>query len=194
MKTQKVPTVQIDPFNNGFVAPSNRTARFQASEDGNTIFNISYAGDTGGNYTKYSVEGAGVFNQTGTEISIAPYVGTAPRWIKLFDGDNTGCAVRVDVEHIVDENDTPDNITDDTYIRTSQTVGIVTLNLVDSQINKYQQIDLSIGEELESQGYYIGRIDMPTLNAAGDKLYIGARMNKVDPATLSRDEENAADS
>ncbi|CAM4370281.1 hypothetical protein [Zobellia nedashkovskayae] len=189
----KDPTVQIDPFNNGFVAPSNRTARLQASEDGNTIFNISYAGDTGGNYTKYSVEGAGVFNQTGTEISIAPYVGTAPRWIKLFDGDNTGCAVRVDVEHIVDENDTPDDITDDTYIRTSQTVGIVTLNLVDSQINKYQQIDLSIGEELESQGYYIGRIDMPTLNAAGDKLYIGARMNKVDPATLSRDEENAAD-
>ncbi|CAN0599069.1 unnamed protein product, partial [Ectocarpus sp. 12 AP-2014] len=185
--------VQIDPFNNGFIAPSNRTARLQASEDGNTIFNISYAGDTGGNYTKYIVNGGQDFEQTGSEISIAEYVGTAPRWIKLFDGDKTGCAVRVDIEHIVDDNGTPDDVTDDSYVRTSQTVGIVTLDLVDSQINNFQQIDLSIGEELESQGYYIGRIDMPTLNAAGDKLYIGARMNKVDPATLTRDEENAAD-
>ncbi|MFV1447503.1 hypothetical protein VBZ51_00050 [Maribacter sp. HS] len=189
----KDPTVQIDPFNNGFIAPSNRTARLQASEDGNTIFNISYAGDTGGNYTKYIVNGGQDFEQTGSEISIAEYVGTAPRWIKLFDGDKTGCAVRVDIEHIVDDNGTPDDVTDDSYVRTSQTVGIVTLDLVDSQINNFQQIDLSIGEELESQGYYIGRIDMPTLNAAGDKLYIGARMNKVDPATLTRDEENAAD-
>src|SRR5690606_20869300 len=52
----KDPTVSIEPFDNGFIVPSNRTARLQASEDGNTIFNISYAGDTGGNYTKYTVE------------------------------------------------------------------------------------------------------------------------------------------
>ena len=189
----KDPSVEIDPFNNGFIAPSNRTARLQASEDGNTIFNISYAGDTGGNYTKYTVNGGQDFEKTGSEISIAEYVGTAPRWIKLFDGDKTGCAVRVDIEHIVDDKGTPNDVTDDTYVRTSQTVGIVTLNLVDSQINKYQKIDLSLGDELESQGYYIGRIDMPTLNAAGDKLYIGARMNKIDPSTLTRDEDNEAD-
>lgn len=189
----KDPAYSIDVFNNGFIAPSNRTARLQASEDGNTIFNISYAGDTGGNYTKYSVTGGQNFNQTGSEISIAEYVGTAPRWIKLFDGDQTGCAVRVDIEHIVDDNDTPDDVTDDSYVRTKQTVGIVTLNLVNSQINKFQPFELSIGDELESQGYYIGRIDMPVLNEAGDKLYIGARMNKIDPATLARDEENEID-
>jgi hypothetical protein len=189
----KNPTYSIDVFNYGFIAPSNRTARLQASEDGNTIFNISYAGDTGGNYTKYTVNGDQRFTQTGSEISIAEYVGTAPRWIKLFDGDQTGCAVRVDIEHIVDDNDTPEDVTDDNYVRTAQTVGIVTLDLVNSQINKVQQFELSIGEELEAQGYYIGRIDMPVLNAAGDKLYIGARMNKIDPATLARDEENEID-
>ncbi|MRH99027.1 hypothetical protein GH721_00655 [Kriegella sp. EG-1] len=186
-------TVQIDPFNNGFVAPSNRTARLQASEDGNTIFNISYAGDTGGNYTKYIVNGGGDFEPTGSEVSIAPYVGTAPRWIKLFDGDQTGCAVRVDIEHIVDDNGTPEDVTDDSYVRTKQTVGVVTLDLVNSAIKSFESFELTIGEELESQGYYIGRIDMPTLNAAGDKLYIGARMNKIDPATLARDEENEVD-
>lgn len=68
----KDPTVSIEPFDNGFIVPSNRTARLQSSEDGNTIFNISYAGDTGGNYTKYTVEGGQTFTQTGSEISIAP--------------------------------------------------------------------------------------------------------------------------
>ncbi|MEC8885451.1 MAG: hypothetical protein VYD98_12395, partial [Bacteroidota bacterium] len=37
------------------------------------------------------------------------------------------------------------------------------------------------------QGYYISRIDMPTLNAAGDKLYIGARLSKRDPETGETD-------
>ncbi|WP_108247278.1 hypothetical protein [Muricauda brasiliensis] len=185
----KDPTVQIDPFNDGFVAPSNRTARLQASEDGNTIFNISYAGDTGGNYTKYIVNGGNDFEQTGSEISIAPYVGSAPRWIKLFDGDQTGSAVYVSTEHQVDDNGTPDNVTDDTYIRTSQTIGVVTLNLVDSQINNFQEHEIGLSEEEEALGYYISRIDMPTLNAAGDKLYIGARLSKVDPTTIESDSD-----
>ncbi|MDE0537071.1 hypothetical protein OU788_12760, partial [Tenacibaculum sp. L6] len=102
-----------EPFNNGFIVPSNRTARLQASEDGNTIFNISYAGDTGGNYTEYSVKGGQNFTQTGSEISIAPYVGTAPRWIKLFDGDKTGAAVYIATEHKGDDKGT-EAVTDDT--------------------------------------------------------------------------------
>lgn len=158
----KDPTVQIDPFNNGFEAPSNRTARLQASEDGSTIFNISYAGDTGGNYTKYTVNGGNDFQPTGSEISIAPYVGTAPRWIKLFDGDQTGSAVYVSTEHEVDDNGTPDNVEDDQYIRTKQSIGVVTLNLVDSQINNFEEHEIGLSEEEESQGYYISRIDMPT--------------------------------
>ena len=75
----KDPNVSIEPFDNGFIVPSNRTARLQSSEDGSTIFNISYAGDTGGNYTKYNVNGGQNFEQTGSEIRIAPYVCSAPR-------------------------------------------------------------------------------------------------------------------
>ncbi|TVZ17338.1 hypothetical protein [Maribacter sp. MAR_2009_72] len=185
----KDPSVQIDPFNNGFVAPSNRTARLQSAEDGNTIFNISYAGDTGGNYTKYTVDGGGTFTQTGSEISIAPYVGTAPRWIKLFDGDKTGAAVYVDTEHQVDDNGTPDDVTDDTYLYTNSTIGVVTLDLVDSQINNFEEHVLTLSDEESAAGYYISRIDMPTLNAVGNKLYIGARVSKIDPATLENDSD-----
>ncbi len=183
----KDPTVSIAPFDNGFIVPSNRTARLQSSEDGNTIFNISYAGDTGGQYTKYTVGGGQKFTQNGTGVSIAPYVGSAPRWIKLFDGDQTGAAVYVSTESIFDDNGTPEDAADDTYVRTEATMGVVTLNLVNSSILEFQENSLALSEEEESNGYYISRIDMPTLNAAGDKLYIGARLSKVDPATGESD-------
>lgn len=183
----KDPTVSIMPFDNGFIVPSNRTARLQASEDGNTIFNISYAGDTGGQYTKYTVGGGQDFVQTGTSISIAPYVGSAPRWIKLFDGDETGSAVYVDAVAQYDDNGTPDDATDDIYLRHEATIGVVTLDLVNSVINEFQESSVALSAEDEANGYYISRIDMPTLNAAGDKLYIGARISKVDPATGERD-------
>ncbi|APQ18382.1 hypothetical protein [Maribacter hydrothermalis] len=175
----KDPTVSIEPFENGFIAPSNRTARLQSSEDGNTIFNISYAGDTGGNYTKYTVEGGQTFTPSGSEVSIAPYVGTAPRWIKLFDGDQTGAAVYVNNENEFDENNA--------YTRTEATIGVVTLDLVNSSIKEFQEHSVPLSAEEEAAGYYISRIDMPTLNAAGDKLYIGARLSKVDPATAESD-------
>lgn len=177
----KDPTKSIEPFENGFIAPSNRTARLQSSEDGNTIFNISYAGDTGGNYTKYSVEGGQTFTQSGSSVSIAPYVGTAPRWIKLFDGDKTGAAVYVSTEHQFDESDI--------YTRTEATIGVVTLDLVNSAIKEFQEHSVALSAEEEANGYYISRIDMPVLNATGDKLYIGARLSKVDPATAESDSD-----
>jgi len=182
----KDPSVSINPFENGFVAPSNRTARLQASEDGSTIFNISYAGDTGGIYTKYTVEGGQTFTQTGTEVSISEYVGTAPRWIKLFDGDQTGSAVYVSTEHQIDDKGT-ESVEDDVYVRTSATIGVVTLDLVNSSIKNFQTYEVPLSDEEEANGYYISRIDMPTLNTAGDKLYIGARLSKVDPATVESD-------
>ncbi|UXP33865.1 hypothetical protein N6H18_07890 [Reichenbachiella agarivorans] len=184
----KDPTVSIAPFDNGFIVPSNRTARLQSSEDGSTMFNISYAGDTGGQYSKYTVEGGQTFTQDGTGINIAPYVGTAPRWIKLFDGDQTGAAVYVNTESVVDDNGTPEDVTDDIY-HTEATMGVVTINLQNSWITGFEESLIPLSEEEEANGYYISRIDMPTLNAAGDKLYIGARLSKVDPATGESDND-----
>lgn len=185
----KNPDFSVDVFNNGFVAPSERTARLQASEDGSTIFNIQYGGDNGGTFSKYNVNGGQNFIQTGSEISIEPYVGTNPRWIKLFDGDQTGCAVYVNTENIVDNNETPDNVTDDVYQYTEATMGVVTLDLQNSKINNFQEHKIALSDALKTQGYYIGRIDMPTLNAARNKLYIGANIRKTDLETLERDRD-----
>ncbi|RJE70360.1 hypothetical protein [Reichenbachiella sp. MSK19-1] len=184
----KDPTVSIAPFDNGFIVPSNRTARLQSSEDGSTIFNISYAGDTGGQYSKYTVGGGQTFTPDGSGINIAPYVGTAPRWIKLFDGDQTGAAVYVNTESVVDDNDTPEDVKDDIY-HTEATMGVVTINLQNSWITGFKESSIPLSEEEEANGYYISRIDMPTLNTAGDKLYIGARLSKVDPATGESDSD-----
>ncbi|MFB9057184.1 hypothetical protein ACFFU9_10570 [Mariniflexile ostreae] len=178
----KDPTKSIAPFDNGFIAPSNRTARLQSSEDGSTIFNISYAGDTGGNYSKYTVNGGQNFTKTGSEVSIVQYVGTAPRWVKLFDGDKTGAAVYVSTEHETDA-------TDDTYIRTNAKIGVVTLDLVNSKINEFEEHSIPLSDEEEANGYYFSRIDMPVLNAAGDKLYIGGRLSKVDPTTTESESD-----
>src|SRR5690606_21751992 len=73
------------------------------------------------------------------------------------------------------------------YVRTKATMGVVTLDLENSGINVFKESELHLSDEEEANGYYIGRIDMPVLNAAGDKLYIGARINKVDPATVETD-------
>ena len=186
----KDPTMSIEPFENGFIAPSNRTARLQSSEDGDIVFNISYAGETGGNYTKYNVEGGNIFSQIGSDVSIAQYVGSAPRWIKLFDGDKTGAAVYVNVaDPTIDDNGTPDDVTDDTYVRTETTMGVVTLDLENSLIKNFEEQSIPLSAEEEAAGYYISRIDMPTLNAAQDKLYIGVRLSKIDPATTESDSD-----
>ncbi len=185
----KDPSVSISPFENGFTAPSNRTARLQSSEDGSTIFNISYAGDTGGTYTKYIVEGGQTFTQSGTEVSIEPYVGTAPRWIKLFDGDQTGAAVYVSTENEISDNGTELDTSDDYYVRTNATISVVTLDLENSLINNFQEHSVPLSDEEEALGYYISRIDMPVLNDAGDKLYIGARLSKLDPETTETESD-----
>lgn len=188
-ESAKDPNKSIMPFDYGFAVPSNRTARLQASEDGSTIFNISYAGDTGGVYSKYSADGGQNFSQIGLPMSITQYVGTAPRWIKLFDGDQTGSAVYVNTEHIINDNGTTEDATDDIYERTQAIIGIVTIDLENTEVKEFKEAEVRLSAEEEANGYYISRIDMPTLNAAGDKLYIGARLSKVDPATVENDSE-----
>ncbi|GGF65450.1 hypothetical protein [Wenyingzhuangia marina] len=188
-KNAKDPNKVIAPFDYGYVVPSNRTARLQASEDGNTLFNITYAGDTGGSFFKYTVDGGQEFNQIGLPVTVAQYVGTAPRWIKLFDGDNTGAAVYVSTEDVINDNGTIDDVTDDVYVKTESKIAVVTISLANQEIIEFKDHTISLDDINAVKGYYISRIDMPVLNAAGDKLYIGAQVRKKDPTTLERDND-----
>ena len=65
----------------------------------------------------------------------------------------------------------------------------MTLDLVNSAIKEFQEHSVALSAEEEANGYYISRIDMPVLNATGDKLYIGTRLSKVDPATAESDSD-----
>ena len=184
------PDFEINVDENGFLVPSQRTARLQSSVDGSQIFNIVYGGDNGGQFNKYNVNGQSNFEETGGTVSIAQYAGSAPRWVKLQDGDKTGVAVsmtRTDNAE-VDDNGTPENVEDDEFLYKRELGTVVSVDMqevVISEVNSGFEIPLS--EEEEAMGYYIFRLDAPCLNAAGDKLIIGTWMGKLDPETGGRD-------
>jgi hypothetical protein len=172
------PAVSINVYDNGMAVKSNRTARLQSSEDGNTLFNIAYTGDNGGEFSRYKVNGAGKFTQEDVTVNISQYASTSPRWVKLFDGDKTGVAVNV-------ANIAANNATDKTqpfkYYRGTATV--LALDLQEVLIRGYKQYQIPLSVEEELQGHSIFRLDAPVLNKAQNKLIIGTWMRKTNPAT-----------
>ncbi|WP_424493223.1 hypothetical protein [Salinimicrobium sp. GXAS 041] len=172
------PDFEVNVFENGFSVRSQRTARLQSSVDGSTMFNIAYGGDIGGEFSKYHINGGGDFEQTGGVVNISQYAGTSPRWVKLFDGDQTGAAVSVTSPQVNEG---------DTYEYTRGTATIVTIDMNEVLISNNNSFEIPLSEEEEAAGYYIFRLDTPVLNAAGDKLIIGTWMGKTDPATGERD-------
>ncbi len=177
------PNYEIDVFNNGFQVRSQRTARLQSSVDGSTMFNIAYGGDIGGQFSKYSVNGGDDFEQIGGVVNISQYAGTSPRWVKLFDGDQTGAAVSVSSPLVVTEGEGDE----EEYQYTRGTATIVTIDMENVLISNNNSFEIPLSEEEEAEGYHIFRLDTPVLNAAGDKLIIGTWMGKTDPATGERD-------
>lgn len=174
----KNPDISVNVYDNGFPVKSNRTARLQSAEDGNTLFNIAYTGDNGGEFSRYKVEGAKKFTQEDVTVNISQYASTSPRWAKLFDGDKTGIAVNVAG---IAANNATDNTKPFQYYRGTATV--LALNLQDVLITNYKQYEIPLTAEEELLGHTIFRLDAPVLNKAANKLIIGTWMQKRNPAT-----------
>ena len=172
----KDPSKSYDVFENGYLVPSNRTARLQSSQDGSTLFNIAYGGANGGEYSKYTVGGGKNFAPIGSLVNISQYAGTSPRWAKLFDGDKTGIAVNVSTPTVVSE-------LNGTYIRTRGTGTVLSIDLVNSAISQVKTYEIPLTAAEESEGHHIFRLDAPVLNKAGNKLIIGTWMRKTDTNT-----------
>ena len=170
------PNFSVDVYESGMPVQSNRTARLQSSVDGNTLFNITYTGDNGGEFMTYGVNGANNFVQSGTTVNISQYAGTSPRWTKLFDGDRTGVAVNVTSPQVVTDSN-------GAYLRTRGTATVLSLDLQNILISGYKQYEIALSAQEELQGHHIFRLDAPTLDAAGNKLIIGTWMRKTDPTT-----------
>lgn len=176
------PETEINVFDNGEPVKSNRTARLQVSEDGFTLFNIAYGGENGGEYAKFDVRGGNSYVQEDVTVNISQYAGTAPRWSKLFNGDNNGIAVNV--TNIAANNAVAEGeIVSEAFQYYRGTATILDLNLQETLIQNYKQYPIALTEEEELAGHCIFRLDAPVLNQAGDKLLIGTWMRKYNPAT-----------
>ncbi|MDR0427329.1 MAG: hypothetical protein LBH12_01870 [Dysgonamonadaceae bacterium] len=181
----KNPDYSISVYDDGYSVKSNRTARLQSSEDGETLFNIAYTGDNGGEFSRYAVHGGSDFVQEDVSVNISQYASTSPRWAKLFDGDKTGIAVNVAG---IAANNASDATKPFEYYRGTATV--LALDLQEVEIKGYKQYEIPLTTEEEALGHCIFRLDAPVLNKAADKLIIGTWMRKYNPATGKYEEED----
>lgn len=176
------PNFSLNIYQSGFPLRSARTARVQASENGTELYNIQYTGEDGGVFNKYLVKGGANFVDTGDELDLSDLVGTSPRWVKSAEG--IGIGVHLTGSTTVYEGTAP-NLT---YKYTRGKVRIADIDLIDARVINSTEFDFPLPAELEAQGYSVGRVDVPVLNAAKSKLYIGCNLSKVDPTKLSFNE------
>ncbi|MBU2060914.1 MAG: hypothetical protein KKH44_03565 [Bacteroidetes bacterium] len=155
----------------GFALKSSRTARVQASADGKFLYNIQYTGTEGGVFNKYSVSGAGQYEEVGFELNTATILGTAPRWVKAAEGVGVGVYYG---EALPAFTGTAPNYV---YQNPKGTIKIANIDLNNTAITNTGVINVDLGE-YEALGYYISRADVPVLNQAKTKLYIGVNVKR----------------
>src|SRR5690606_19019449 len=80
----------VNIYASGTVLRSQRTARAQASKNGNFIYNIQYTGESGSTFNKYKVSEGSLFTDTREEINTEPILGSAPRWVVAAEGVGVG--------------------------------------------------------------------------------------------------------
>lgn len=173
------PNFSLNIYENGFYLRSARTARVQGSEDGKELYNVQYTGEDGGVFNKYQVKGKKDYYDTGQEVELADIVGTSPRWVKAAEG--IGVGVHLTGSTTVYEGTAPNHV----YKYTRGKVRIALIDLENPKIPNSTEFDFPFPAELEAQGYSVGRIDVPVLNKAKTKIFIGCNVSKVDPKKLS---------
>lgn len=175
----KNPATAINVFDDGVQVKSARTARLQASADGKYLYNIQYGGADGGIFNKYSVHGKKDFRAEGAEVETAVYVSANPRWLQAADG--IGIAVRGTENALVYGGTSPNF----TFTEKTTKVEVLTLDLNNPQILKTAAFDVKLTPDEVAAGYYIWRIDVPVVNKAQNKVYIGAGVRKVNPTSFT---------
>ncbi len=173
------PSFSLNIYQDGFGLRSARTARVQGSEDGKELYNIQYTGEDGGVYNKYQVRGKNNFFDTGEELELADLIGTSPRWVKAAEG--IGVGVHLTGSTTVTEGEAPNHV----FKYTRGTVRIALIDLVNGGSPNSTEFAFPFPAELEAQGYSVGRIDVPVLNEAKTKIFIGCNVTKIDPTKLS---------
>lgn len=156
-----------EKYVNGFALKSSRTARVQASADGEFLYNIQYTGTEGGVFNKYKVSGEGKYQEVGFELNTATILGTSPRWVKAAEGIGVGVSFGEALDPYTG------NAPDYKWRHPKGKIKIANIDLNNTAITNTGNIDIDLGATLEAQGYHVWRADVPVLNQAKDKLYIG---------------------
>ncbi len=170
------PTYEVRIFDagKGFSLKSERTARVQASTDGKYLYNIQYTGTEGGVFNKYEVSGEGEYIEVGNELNTAVILGTSPRWTKAAEGIGVGVSYGNALDSYTGEAPNYQ------FQHPKGDIRIANIDLNNTAITNTGSIEIDLGEELESQGYYVWRADVPVLNEAQDKLFIGVGIRRFD--------------
>lgn len=176
------PNFEVDIFNQGYGLRSQRTARVQGSKNGNFLYNIQYTGNDGGIFNKYIVQGENKFTDTQEEVNTASILGTAPRWVVAAEGIGVGVYASSQVTGSTEGAGAE-------FVSVKSTAKIAVLDL-DNPTMKYvkQEFEIPFSAEQIQQGYQIGRIDVPILNKAQNKLFIGCNLTRIDvtkPASVN---------
>lgn len=173
------PNYEVDLFKmdgekyvNGFALKSSRTARVQASADGKFLYNIQYTGTEGGVFNKYSVSGAGKYEEVGFELNTAVILGTSPRWVKAAEGIGVGVSFGDALDPYT--GTAPNYV----YRHPKGVIKIANIDLNNTAITNTGAINVDLGADLEAKGYHIWRADVPVLNEAKTKLYIGVGIRR----------------
>lgn len=181
------PNYEIDLFKqegevyvNGFTVKSSRTARVQASADGRYLYNIQYGNNNGlgGVFNRYSVtaEGKDAFKDMGVELNTAPLLSTSPRWTKAAEG--IGIGVYAGAATLSYTGQAPNFV----YQNRDSEVKIVSIDLNNVAITNTAVFNFPWSAEERAAGYGVGRVDVPVLNSAKTKVFIGCNVSKVNPA------------
>lgn len=156
-----------EKYINGFALKSSRTARVQASEDGQFLYNIQYTGTEGGVFNKYKVSGEGKYEEVGFELNTATILGTSPRWVKAAEGIGVGVSFGEALDPYT--GSAPNYV----WRHPKGKIKIANIDLNNTAITNTGNIDIDLGATLEAQGYHVWRADVPVLNQDKTKLYIG---------------------
>jgi hypothetical protein len=175
----KNPSVTVNVFDQGMAVKSQRTARLQASADGKFLYNIQYTGEDGGIFNKYSVHGGKDFRPDGAEVETSAYVSASPRWLKAVEG--VGVAVKAEANPTVYTGTAPNFV----FKERTAVVDVISLDLNNPQITKIAKFQLPLTAEEVAAGYYVSRMDVPVVNKAGNKVFIGAAVSKHNTTTFT---------
>jgi hypothetical protein len=172
------PNFEVSAIANGYGLRSQRTARVQGSTNGNFLYNIQYTGTDGGIFNKYKVEGQKNFVDTREEVNTEPILGSSPRWVVAAEGIGVGVFASATIQASGEGAGA-------TFVDVKSTAKIAVINLNDPQVTRQTEFTIPFTAAQTKDGYQIGRIDMPILNAAKTKIFIGCNLTRTDVTKLS---------